>query len=805
VMRSIAFVSLGVSLGVSGLVSCVSSSNSHGAAPAARAGEPSPHTVVSTAHAKDPAAHAPEAGTHAADPAVQTRETAVHAVDPGSGKRAFEIADFYRCAAVGAPNVSKNGMRVAFSVKRYELEAGKSGSVIWMMGPDGSNLRQMTSAEHNDTDPRLSPDGAQLLFVSDRSGSSQLWVMPIDGGEPKQLTKFGPGVSNPEWSPDGRYVGVTADIYPDCGIDEACNQKIADAREKGKLKVHVTDELLYRHWTGWRDGTRTHVLLVDAGGGKSVKDMTPGKWESPTFSLGGRGFAFSPDGKELCYVSNHDADEASSTNADLWVVPVDGEITEKTAVNLTAGNHGWDSEPLYSPDGKWIAYISQQTPAYESDLKRLAVYDREKKTTRYLTDRKIFDDWVNDMRWAGDSKSIVFQAEHRGRNPLFRIDIEHGKPELLLTHGFIAAWELLPGGRGIVYTHRSISEPLELFRLSFMESDGKSAAVDKTIESSSPNGPPTHVTGWLRTVVSYEGGMRLTAFNKTVEDEVDIRPAEELWIPGDGSYRVHCFLVKPHGFDSSKKYPLILNVHGGPQSQWEDSFRGDWQVYPGKGYVVAFCNPTGSTGYGQDLTDGIAGDWGGRVYRDLMKVEDELEKLPYVDKDRTGLMGWSYGGYMTMWMQGHTTRFKCIASMMGVYDLEAMYGSTEELWFPEHDLKGTPWTSEEYAKWSPCKFVKNFKTPALVITGEKDYRVPYTQSLEYYTGLKKMGVPARLVVYPNAGHWPSWNEMAFYYDAHLDFFHQYLGGEPAPWKVEDFGNNLAFEKKDAKKDEKPAN
>jgi len=767
-----------------------------------------------------PAARATPAAT-AAKPAPQAvGGTTSTAQDSGAGKRAFEIADFYRCAVVSAPSLSRDGARVAFGVRRYELEAGKTRSEVWMMAADGTNLRQMTSGEHNDTDPRFSPDGKRLLFASDRGGSAQVWVMPVDGGEPMQLTKFGPGVGGPEWSPDGKYIAVTADVYPECGIDEKCNARIADAREKGKLKAHVTDELLYRHWTGWRDGTRTHILLVDAESGKVTKDMTPGPWESPTFSLGGRGFSFSPDGKELCYVSNHDADEASSTNADLWTVPVDGTIDEKTAVNLTAGNKGWDSEPLYSPDGKWIAYISQETPGYESALKRLALYNRENKARGYLTDRGNFNNWVNDMRWSGDSKSLVFQAECAGRTPLYRIQIADGKPGGLLApvlwHAFIGGFELTPDGSGVLYTRKSINEPSEVFRSGFDTTETKTsefAPVDVSVSSSGfPGGSECDpkIRGFLRTSFHYSvptpnGRVRLTEFNQSIESEVDIRPPEELSFQGDGDYKVHCFLVKPHGFDPAKKYPLILNVHGGPQSQWADSFRGDWQVYPGKGYVVAFCNPTGSTGYGQDLTDGIAGDWGGRVYRDLMKVTDELEKLPYVDKNKMGLMGWSYGGYMTMWMQGHTTRFQCIASMMGVYDLEAEYGSTEELWFPEHDFKGMPWTSEDYAKWSPCKFVKNFKTPALVITGEKDYRVPYTQSLEYYTGLKKMGVPARLIVYPNAGHWPSWYEMALYYDAHLEFFHQYLGGEPAPWKVEDFGNNLAFEKKSAKKEEKAIN
>jgi dipeptidyl aminopeptidase/acylaminoacyl peptidase len=282
--------------------------------------------------------------------------------------------------------------------------------------------------------------------------------------------------------------------------------------------------------------------------------------------------------------------------------------------------------------------------------------------------------------------------------------------------------------------------------------------------------------------VPVQGGTpaRLTHFNADFEAEVDLRPAEELWLAGDGDAKVHTFVIKPHGFDPAKKYPLILNVHGGPQSQWADSFRGDWQVYPGKGYVVALCNPTGSTGYGQDFCDAIGSDWGGRVYRDLMKVTDQLEQLPYIDKDRIGAMGWSFGGYMMMWFQGHTDRFKCQAAMMGLYDLPAFYGATEELWFPYRDLGGAPWDSEHYRKWSPSESVANFKTPALVLTGELDYRVPYTQSLQYFTALQERGVPSRLVVFPNAGHWPGWQEMLFYFDAHLDWFHRYLGGEPAP-------------------------
>lgn len=688
---------------------------------------------------------------------AQSDPFASHAT--ATGKRAFEIADFYRCASVGAPSLSPDGTRAVFAVRRYELEAGKSWSELWWVGVDGQGLRQLTSGRNNDTDPQFSPDGESVAFVSTRSGSPQIWVLPTAGGEARQLTSFAPGVGGALWSPDGKHFAISAEIFPECGLDLDCFERNSKGLE-GKLQVRMGDELLYRHWTSWHQGKRTHLFLVDAQSGAVLKDLTPGKFDAPGFSLGGRGFTWSPDGSELCYVANHDADAARSTNSDLWTVSIDDDITPNTARNLTTSNRGFDGDPLYSPNGKYIAFVSQETPAYESDLRRLAILERATGAVRYLTDRETFDDWVDDMRWTPDSQALYFQAQHRGRNPIFAIGLDQrATPLPVFEHGYIGAWELTSSG-DLVYSHRAIDEPTELF-VARMDGDPKP----------------------------------LTSFNKTVVDEVDIRPAAEMWFKGVDGRPIHTFLVTPHGFDPAQRYPLVLNVHGGPQSQWTDAFRGDWQVYPGKGCIVAFCNPTGSTGYGQDFTDAIGGEWGGKPFKDLMKVCDGLEQLPFVDKDRMGVMGWSYGGYMAMWMQGHTDRFKCNAAMMGLYDLRSFYGSTEELWFPERDLRGEPWTSDLYERWSPSNAVENFKTPALVITGELDYRVPYTQSLQYYTALKRHDVPARLIVFPNAGHWPAWHEMAFYYNAHVDFFHQYLGSDAATWDLEEHSRNLQFTKR----------
>jgi dipeptidyl aminopeptidase/acylaminoacyl peptidase len=499
----------------------------------------------------------------------------------------------------------------------------------------------------------------------------------------------------------------------------------------------------------------THVLLVDAESGEIVRDLTPGRWDSPTFSVGGGGgFVFSPDGKELCVVSNHDQDQARSTNSDLWLVPVGGG----KATNITAPNRGWDGNPLYSPDGRFIAFRSQAIPGYESDLFRIGLFDRRSKGVRYLTDASNFDNWINNIKWSQDGTTLYFSADLKGENPVFRIALDEDTPHHITTDGAIGGWALSAKDRTLVYTRSRIGEPPEVFSVPLGGGEAE----------------------------------RLTTFNDVLAAEVDIRPAETIWVEGEEGMMIQVYLVKPHGFDPGKKYPLILNVHGGPQGHWRDRYRGDWQVYPGKGYIVAFPNPTGSSGFGQDFVDAIGCDWGGRVYRDLMKVTDALEELPFVDSQRVGAMGWSYGGYMMMWFAGHTDRFEALASMMGVYDLRSMWGATEELWFVEKDLCGTPWTSDHYQRWSPPAFAENYATPTLVITGEQDYRVPYTQSLHFFTDLQVQNVPSRLVVYPDAGHWPGWYEMAFYYLVHLDWFHRYLGGGEPPWDPEKFLRNQVF-------------
>jgi dipeptidyl aminopeptidase/acylaminoacyl peptidase len=664
-------------------------------------------------------------------------------------KRAFTIADLYRVRSVYGVTLSPDGKTIAYTANKSDLKASKSSSDIYVMDADGKNVKAVTT-DGKSSGATWSKDGKSLFFSSSLSGQQQIYRYDSDKGTAEKLTDFELGVSDAVVSPDGNLIAFTANVYPALGADGKANAAAIKKRSEGPMQAHIADKLLYRHWTEYSDGLCQHIIVFDISK-KTYTDVTPGNFVSPIFMAGGGvGFNFSPDSKEICYVSNHTEHQEANTNADLWLVPVTGG----EARNITADNEAWDGSPIYSPDGKYIAYRTQTVPGYESDRFRLALYDRQTGQKTVLTEN--FDNWVDDYKWTADSRSIFFLGEETGYQPLFKVDLRSKKITKLIADRAISAFDIDNKGNAF-FTYSTTGKPSALYR----ERIGKSQTEQQ-----------------------------LTFLNKELEDEVDIRPSETMWVTGADGDRVEVFIVKPHGFDASKKYPLVINVHGGPQMQWMNSFRGDWQVYPSAGYVVAYPNPHGSTGYGQKFTRDISGNWGSKPYEDVMKVTDALAQLSYVDSTRMGAMGWSYGGYFMNWLQGHTKRFKCLASMMGLFDLRSMWGATEELWFPNFDLQGQPWNSDLYKKFSPSEYVGNFATPTLVITGEKDYRVPYTQSLQYFNTLQTLGIPSRLIVFKNDGHWPSnLKSMPLYYNAHLEWFHKYLGGDPAPWDSEKMVEN----------------
>jgi len=670
-------------------------------------------------------------------------------------KKAFDIEAHYSIKRIGSPRWSPDGKVVLFTAVEQDFRAGKAETDIYRVDADGTGLRRLTRREGADYAPRWAPDGRSFSFVSSRDGSSQLWWMPIDGGEPERLTEISTGIEQPTWSPDGSKIAFASRVYPEHGADDGANEAAAKAVKDNPIQAHLADELLFRRWTFYNDGTRSHILVLDVESG-DITDVTPGDFESPVFAFGNPGLAFSPDSKEICFVSNREDPDAQSwtTNSDLWVVPASGG----KAVNLTEGNQAFDGFPSYSPDGRYIAYLRQEQPGYEADIFKLALYDRKTGKSKIINGG--FDDVVYHFEWTGDGEEIIFQAPVEGRFPLFRVGVD-GAPVERLDHIPSVRQFAVSDGGDIAFTYNTVSDPVELF------------------------------------VSRATGGeaRRLTEMNRKIVEEYDLRPVEEMWVEGAAGRKVHVFIVKPHGFDPKKKYPTIINVHGGPQYQWSDSYRGNWQLIPGAGYVMAFLNPHGSTGYGHDYTAAISKDWGGKVYEDVMAVTDAVAKLDYVDEDRMGAMGWSYGGYMMGWLLGHTDRFKAIASMMGLYDLPSFYGGTEELWFPEWDVGPSPWEDPEaYRKWSPSTYAARFKTPTLIITGERDYRVPYTQSIQMFTALKRQGIDARLIVFENDGHWPDRvKSMPLYYAAHLDWFHRFLGGGPSPYDVEKMVRGTAFE------------
>ena len=667
-----------------------------------------------------------------------------------SQKKPFTIETLYKVKDVSSPDLSPDGNKICFQSTIYNLAKGESNSDIFIINKDSTGLENLTKSRESETNPFWNIDGRKIYFLK----NSQLFSISVPGKKIVQITDYPTDIERPVLSPDGNFFAFTTKIYPECGTNIDCNKKTLESSQNGPIQAYIGDSLLFRHWTEYTGQRETHIFIYNLKD-KKYTDIVHSELASPMYKLGGTiRYNFSPDSKEICFTNNPDKFQANSTNSDLYIVSVNGG----NPVDITVRNKAWDGNPIYSPDGKYIAYKMQEQPGHESDRYRIAIYNRNTKQINVLTED--FDNMVSEFVWSRDSKSIFFTASDSGHTPIYKVNIESKKISEVLPQRTVSSLSI--GNNNLFYLAASVGNPREIYSFNLNNKSEK----------------------------------QLTDFNKGIMNQVDFRPAEQIWVPGADSINVQVFIIKPHNFDPNKKYPLILNVHGGPQGQWMDSFRGDWQVYPGSGYIVAFPNPHGSTGRGQAYTNEISGDYGGKVFQDLMKVTDALEKLPYVDTSRVGAMGWSFGGYMMDWFQAKTKRFKCLASMMGIFDLESMWGATEEMWFVNWDLKGQPWNSDDFEKYSPSNYVKNFATPALIITGQKDYRVPYTQSLQYFTTLQTLGIDSRLIIFKNDGHWPDFvKSMPLYYNAHLEWFHKYLGGAPAPYNSKDMVKNIAFENK----------
>lgn len=631
-------------------------------------------------------------------------------------KSPFDIQTLLQVVRLSEPVLSPDGSQVAYTARTIDVNENTQPRQIYVVTVDGGTPHKLTTEGTINERPRWSPDSKRIAFVSNRSGSSQIWIMDASGANARQVTTLSTEASGVTWSPDGKHLVFVSEVYPEC-TDDACNKKKLEAEKNSKVKAKVYTSLLYRHWTDWQGSRRRHLFSVPAEGG-TPKDLMPGNgFDVPPFSLGGPDdYVVSPDGQEVCYAMNGDADQSTSTNWDLYVVPIGGGESKKITINGAA-----DASPLYSPDGKFLAYRAQTKPGYESDKWRLVVMDRTMGIANTLTDS--IDRSVQSFTWSPDSKRIFYTLEDRGRQTLHVMSATGGgSRQIIAASSHIDDVQFSPDGKTMIYSENSGSKPVEFYRVS----SGGGSAV-----------PLTHA-------------------NATLLIDHPTTPFEEFSVEGAEKARVQSFVVKPQNFDAKKKYPVLFLIHGGPQGAWGESWSYRWnpQVFAAAGFVVVMPNPRGSTGYGQQFTDDINQDWGGKVYNDIMATVDYVAAQPWADSERFAAAGGSYGGYMVNWILGHSTRFKALVSHAGVYDLKSMAGETEELWFPKWEFRGMPWESPEiYERWSPSNFVQDFKTPTLVIHGELDYRVPLGQGLQLFTGLQLQKVPSKLLVFPDEGHW----------------------------------------------------
>ena len=629
---------------------------------------------------------------------------------------------------LGEPVPSPDGKWVVFAATDVDLAENTRKSHLWIVPAEGGESRRLNPESENEEErPRFSPDGKQLIFTSKATDPTQIWLRNFDGeagkltGAARQLTDLSTGADGGIWSPDGKNIVFVSAVYPECK-DDTCNKARDEAVKNSKVKAKIFDKLLYRHWNAFTEFKRSHLFVTSADGQAPARDLTPGDHDVPPFNLGGQDmYAISPDGKELAYTSNIDEVEATSTNNEIFLIPIAGGAAKK--ISSSPGN---DSTPLYSPDGKLLAWKSMARAGFEADKNRLFIYDRTTKEMRDATAG--WDRSVGSFVWQAPTL-LYLTAEDRGEAPIYSLLLDGQPPrEVVRLHADDLA--VNPDGKALYFSRASISAPNEIARL---ELAARAAP--------GPNG----VTA-------------VTHMNDAVLSQIEMSPLEPFTFKGAKDEEVQGFMVKPPKFDEKKKYPLKFLIHGGPQGAWGNSWTYRWnaQLFAATGnYVVVMINFHGSTGYGQAFTDSISGDWGGAPYEDLMKGLDYVEKTyPFIDKNREAALGASYGGYMANWVLGHTDRFKAIVSHDGVFNTEAAYGTTEELWFVEWEFKGPPWKNRElYRKFSPHLFAENFKTPTLVIHGQLDYRLDVAEGFQLFTTLQRLDVPSKMLYFPDEGHW----------------------------------------------------
>ena len=640
---------------------------------------------------------------------------------------------------LGGTSISPDGTQIAYTVRKYDLADNKGRSSLHILNradkTDAIAIKDWASIASLDW---IKTAGGNRLFFegtpqkaegAEEDPTGQAYSLDVATGAVTKLTDVEDGIANLKVAPSGDRIAFTIDIK----LDEKPSEIYKDLPD---TEGRIIDSLMFRHWKSWHDYKYSHLhvaSLTGAGTAGPATDLMEGiRADCPVPPFGGtEQMAWSPDGKELAFTMKNVEDWAQSTNSDVSLVDVNQVTSAETKgpkfKNITENGLGYDNNPVYSPDGKWLAFNSMQRAGFESDRNRIILYERATGVARELTSG--LDQNASNIQWAPDSASIVFESERTGTNQLFRIAVADSKLTQVSEGRF--NWHavgFLDKGGSLLTTQTSMLRPAELHQLSL--ADGSDT--------------------------------KLSGVNDDIYANLELPTIHERFVEATDGKKIHCWVIHPPEFDAAadKKWPMLTYCQGGPQGQigqWF-SYRWNFHLMAANGYVVLAPNRRGLPGFGREWNDQISGDWGGQAMKDILSTTDELIAEPYIDKDRVGAVGASYGGYTVYWLMGNAgDRFKAMIAHCGVHNLESMYGSTEELFFVNHDLGGPYWASPEafkkYQQFSPHRFVKNWKTPLLVIHNELDFRVPLTQGIEAFTAAQIQKVPSRFLYFPDEGHW----------------------------------------------------
>ena len=657
----------------------------------------------------------PEAMANTSPDSSSSAETTTPAEAP-EGPRPMTVEDLWAVERVGSPQVSPDGQWVVFTVSSYSMEDNKSNTDLWLVASDGrGEPRRLTWQKGTDGSPAWSPDGKSLLFVSKRDEDKppQLHRLRLDGGEAEPLTELPIGVSKPTWFPDGKRVLFQASTYPDLNDQfEKVGERVQEQKDD-ETQAKVTETRLLRYWDSYRtSGQVPHLFVLDLET-REVKDLMPGYDRLNGF--GDFSWDLAPDGAEIAFSANSTDPPYQELNFDIYLLTVaDGSIRK-----LTDENPASDGSPKYTPDGRYLLFGRTSRPNIAPDFTRLARYDRKSGEIRGLA-----EDWDHEpsgWQLTEDGQTIVFHAQNRGRFSLYSLSIDGGTPHLLVRGGRTGSVRVAAGDR-LVFLEESFTAPPELMTITLGEPETKTA---------------------------------LTALNAKRMADLEFGEIEDVTFAGADGQDVQMFVLHPPGFDPAKKWPLLMLVHGGPHGAWMDSFHFRWNaaMFAAPGYVVAGLNFHGSTGFGQAFAESIVGNHADKPFADVMRATDTLLERPYIDPDRLTAAGGSYGGYLVSWILGHTDRFAALVNHAGVYDLMAQFAS-DYTWSRSNNYGAEPWTDPDRIDlYSPSRYAKNFKTPTLILHGELDYRVPYTQGVNLHGVLTGKGVPSRIVIFPKENHW----------------------------------------------------